>query len=339
MKSLKEYAMNVSEQEYHNYPAWSYSKIARYARGGFQALSTLDEPVDVTPEMRFGSLFDTMMTRGKAETLKRYVISDTPVPTPAKKAVIDCILNKTDAPFPEIQDDVYSAAFEECAYQGKWSLEAKIKSLQDCAEYYTNRQSGKEVVSTAEFNEAKEMMDKIHNDPYLSEIFSIKNRQGKEYLYQLQLLADIDIDGQVCPVKCMFDLLVVDHTNKTLQPVDLKTSYMPGYDFADHFVKMRYDLEAQVYVSVLQEVVKGTEYEEYTILPYLFTDISKTDKVPVTWSYDVTAYPEFKFKDYTYKNWKVLLAEINEYQRTQATVPSYIKTDGPNDILSILNNK
>lgn len=339
MKSLKEYALNVSEQDYHKYPAWSYSKIARYARGGFQALATLDEPIEQTPEMRFGSLFDTMMTRGKEETFKRYVVTDTPVPTPAKKAVIDCIITKTAVPFPEIQDNIYAAAFEECAYQSKWSLEAKIKSLQDCAEYYTNRISGKEVVSTEEFNEAKEMMDNIHNDPYLSEIFSIKSRAGKEYLYQLQLVSDIDINGKSYPVKCMFDLLIVNHNDKTLQPVDLKTSYMPGFDFADHFVKMRYDLEAQVYTAVLQEKIKGTEYETYTILPYLFTDISKTDKVPVTWSYDVTAYPEFQFKDYTYKNWKVLLAEIDEYQRTNATVPSYIKTDGPNDILSILNNR
>ena len=339
MKSLKEYALNVSEQDYHKYSAWSYSKIARYARGGFQALATLDEPIEQTPEMRFGSLFDTMMTRGKEETFKRYVVTNTPVPTPAKKAVIDCILTKTDAPFPEIQDDVYSSAFEECSYQNKWSLEAKIKSLQDCAEYYTNRVSGKEVVSTDEFNEAKAMMDIIHNDPYLSQIFSTKNREGKEYLYQLQLVANIEIKEKTYPVKCMFDVLVVDHKAKTLQPVDLKTSYMPGFDFADHFVKMRYDLEAQVYTAVLQETIKGTEYETYTILPYLFTDISKTDKVPVTWSYDVTAYPEFKFKDYTYKNWKVLLAEIDEYQRTNATVPSYIKTDGPNDILSILNNR
>lgn len=339
MTSLTNYAMNVSEQEYHDYPAWSYSKIARYARGGFQALATLDQPIEITPEMKFGSLVDTMVTRGKKEFADRYVVSDTPVPTPAKKAVIDNIASRTYVLFSEIPDDVYQAAFDECKYQNNWSFEKKVQSLQDCYEYYTLRVSGKEIISSEDYADAREMLNNIRNDKYLQEIFGTKNTVDTEYLYQLQLLADIEINGKYFPVKCMFDVLKVDHKNKTLQPVDLKTSYMPGYNFADHFVKMRYDLEAQVYTDVLKAVIQGTEYEPYTILPYLFTDISRTDKIPVTFSYNVTDYPEFKFKDYTYKNWKALLLEIDDYQYTHAVVPSYIRTDGPNDLLELLNNK
>ena len=339
MKSLKEYAMNITEQDYHRYPAWSYSKIARYARGGFQALSTLDQPIEQTPEIRFGSLVDTMITRGKSEFMNRYVVSDEPLPTPAKKAVIDNILARTSVPFSEIPDSIYKAAFDECDYQKNYSFEKKIQSLQSCYEYYTLKTSGKEVISSADYADARAMMMAIRNDNYLKDIFGVKNTDGKEYLYQLQLLSNIEVNDKTYPVKCMFDLLIVDHKNKTLQGVDLKTSHMPGYDFwTDHFVKMRYDIEAQVYTAVLQETIKNTDYKSYTILPYLFTDICRTDKVPVTYSYNVTENPEFKFKNYTYKNWRSLLAEIDGYQENHAVVPSYIRTDGPNDILELLNN-
>jgi hypothetical protein len=137
----------------------------------------------------------------------------------------------------------------------------------------------------------------------------------------------------------MFDLIVVDHKEKTIQPVDLKTSSMPAYDFAEQFVRMRYDIEANVYVDVLKNKIKDTEYEDYKILPYLFTDISRTDKIPVTFFYDTNKNSSLSFKDYEYKDWKTLLTEIIEYREANATVPSYIRTDGPNDLLSLLNNK
>lgn len=335
MKSLKEKALNISEREYHALPAWSYSKIARYARGGFQALNELDTPMEQTPEMRFGSLFDAVMTHTKEDVNAHYIISSSS-PTPAKKAVLDYLVLQKGVPFEELDDASFQEAFDACNYQANQKFDTKVKGLQEGYEYYTTRLSGKDIVTPDEWEDAMTMSDNIKTDPYLSTIFGQDNG-NKEYLYQIQFQAPIEVNGKTLPVKCMFDLLIVDHKEKTLQPVDLKTSYMPGHDWADHFVKMRYDIEAQVYVAVLQNVIKGTEYEEYKLLPYLFTDISRTDKVPVTYWYDPVAYPNLKFKDYEYKDWKTLLTEIVEYRETEAKVPSYIRIDGPNDLLQLLN--
>ena len=57
--------MNLSEQAYHDYPAWSYSLIAKYARNGFSAIATLHDKMKPTPEMEFGSLFDSILTKGR----------------------------------------------------------------------------------------------------------------------------------------------------------------------------------------------------------------------------------------------------------------------------------
>ena len=65
------------------------------------------------------------------------------------------------------------------------------------------------------------------------------------------------------------------------------------------------------------------------------------DKVPVTYEYDPRGESQiggFSFKEYHYKPYYQLLDEMVEYEETNAVVPSYIKTEEPNDMLVILNN-
>lgn len=132
----------------------------------------------------------------------------------------------------------------------------------------------------------------------------------------------------------------VDHNAKTIQLVDIKTSEVPAYDFAQQFVRMRYDIEAQVYSYVVGKVKNvNPDYWEYKILPYLFIDISRSDKVPVMYKFDQDANNRtFSYKDYVYKNWLTLLQEINLYESTSASVPSYISITEPNDIVELLNH-
>ena len=340
MKSLKDYSMNLTEQAYHDYPAWSHSLIAKYARSGFSAIATLHDKFEPNAAMRFGSLFDSIITRGK-ETLNRYVVTNTDVPEAERKA-LECIASKTTKSLDELDQKFITDCCDECGYQPRWGFDARFKHLIVYNEYYDKLRSGKEIVSENDWKDAVEMANIFHNDPYLKTIFGKPgNHDGVEYIYQPQFVVDWDIDGEEIPVKVMLDLVVVDHNNKTIQPVDLKTSDNPAYSFSDNFVRMRYDIEAETYTDVLRKVCDtvATEYKDYDILPYLFTDISRSDKVPVTYVYDPT--PGFCYtkndRTYTYKGWKDLLAEILVYEANNATVPSYIVTDCPNDIIDLLS--
>ena len=50
---------------------------------------------------------------------------------------------------------------------------------------------------------------------------------GIERCYQLKFKATLNnVD-----YRCMFDLILTDHNNKTIQPIDLKTSFKKEYDF------------------------------------------------------------------------------------------------------------
>ena len=215
--------MNLPEQEYHDYPAWSQSIIAKYARNGFSALPTLLDKVDPTPEMKFGSLVDCIITRGVSVAKNEYTVSDAPLPSPSVKAVLDYILLKTGVPYTEIQDDVFLEAMDSCKYQPKWKYETRRKSIDDCFGYYELRRAGKEVISEQDWNDAMDMAKAIRTDPYLKNVFGVGKKDGIEYLYQVQFVTSVVFNLEETQCKCMFDLLVVDHNKKTLQPVDLKT--------------------------------------------------------------------------------------------------------------------
>lgn len=346
MKSLKQFSLNLTEEEYHNLPVWSYSIIANYARNGFPSLATLHQKTEPTPAMKFGSLFDRIVT-GEGMAKDEYAVCNIAVPESEKK-MLDCLSATTvNKPYHMLEDDDFKQAQEVSGYQPRWGLKAVKEHLDPYVAYYELKVSGKEIVSSVDWNDAVEMASAIHNNEYLKDIFGENISDDIEYVYQAQFKKNICIDEEAmlfADVKIMPDLMVVNHNQKTIQPVDLKSSSMPGYQFAEHFVKMRYDLQAQTYVDVLQEVINDIpEYKDYLILPYLFVDVSRVDKVPVAFEYDPRSESQINGltlgteRQYTYKNWKQLLLEIIGYEETEAVVPSYITTVGPNNLLDILN--
>ncbi len=341
---LKDFSLKLKEQDYHNLPVWSYSMIAKYAKEGFAAIATMHEKTEPTPSMEFGSLFDSIITKGKS-TLDEYVVYDREVPA-AEKRVLDMLATMTSCNIlAEVPEDIIATATANCAYYPKWGYDAKYKHLIEYADYFAIARTGKKIVSKVDWDDAMAMARVFRDDEYLKDLFGTKNTKDIEYVYQAQFAAEVMLpSGRVEKVKIMPDLLKINHTEKTVQPVDLKTSAMPAYNFKDNFLKFRYDLQAATYTDVLRIVMdQSDDLADYTILPYLFTDVSRTDKVPVTYVYDQTDPSQangFCYtsgdKVYQYKHWTVLLDEIIKLDEEHAVVPSYISTTSPNNILDLI---
>lgn len=336
--SLADYSLNLEEAAYHAYPAWSYSLIAKYAKDGFSAIATLRDPVPPTPSMEFGSLFDSILTKGR-KTLEDYAVVDFSIPD-AEKKVLDALAKRHTCPFDQISMTDFLYAADSVSYQMRLKPETRYAKVSAYSSYYDNICSGKKIVSQKDWDDAIEMARIFRSDPYLKTLFGTKNTEDIEYIYQAQFCVDWMIDGEVVKLKIMPDLMVVNHKDKTIQLTDLKTSSMPAYDFAENFLKYRYDIQGDLYTDVVKDIIsKDDEYQDYTVLPYLFTDVSRTDKVPVTYQVDFSNGFSFSRNDktYTYKKWDELLAELLVYEAEEAKVPSYIVTDGPNDLISILS--
>lgn len=347
--ALKKYMLNLSEQDYHNYPAWSYSIISKYAKEGFSAIATLHDKTEPTPSMQFGSLFDSILTKGK-KTLDDYVVFEGEIPPAAEKKVLEYLAALPDTPenLNEVSDSLFETTTTVCEYYPKWGLTARIKHLLDYSTYYNVLKSKKSIVSKQDWEDAIEMAKTFRTNPYLNQLFGTSNTNDVEYIYQSQFVVDYTLpSGRVIKIKIMPDLLKINHKEKTIQPVDLKTSAIPAWNFKENFLKFRYDLQAKIYSDILIQIMQtDEELKDYIMLPYLFTDISRSDKVPVTFVYDQTSEEQangfvvtISDKTYTYKSWQVLLDEILSYEEASALVPSYISTTQPNNILDIINYK
>lgn len=340
MKTLKDLSLTISEQEYHDLPYWSYSVIKKYAKDGFTSLPFLTKKTEPNAAMEFGSLFDSIMTKGK-RTLDEYAVMDVTVP-PAERKALDFIVTSTQEHFDDIPKDTINTLCIQCQYYPKWGVDAKLDHLALFKDYYEIRLSGKKIVSKEDWNDAMDMYHVFRQDEYLSKLFGTKSNKDVEYIYQAKFVTDWTIGDETVKVKVMPDLIVVNHKDKTIQPVDLKTSTDSAIKFKENFIQMHYYLQAELYTDVIRKLIDEQlqdTYGDYTILPYLFTDISRTDKVPVTYVYDPTNGFSFCKNDrfYSYKGWKELLAEILYYQKTQAKVPSYINASGPNDLIELLS--
>lgn len=343
MKSLSELSQKISEKDYHSFPAYSYSMIAEYARKGFQALATLRNAKPQTDAMKFGSLLDCILTRGKDALEEEFIITDC-LPTPAKATLMNYLATVCGLDFNSIPEKTILQAMDDCQYQTKWKPQTRIDSISDCEQYYEALAKGKNMVSSQDYSDAMQMAGIIKNDSYLKGIFGDKNTKDTEYLYQMKFILDTDINGSRIKIKFMPDVIVVHHDTKQIQLVDLKTSAIPAYNFARHWMDMRYDIQAHLYSDMMKQLIrKNSEYAGYQIMPYLFVDISRSDKVPVTFIYDQNDESQLEGlcvtindKLYKYKSWKVLLKEIIEYEQRPVQVPSWINPAGPNDIISLI---
>lgn len=350
MKSLRDYSMNMPEKDYHAFPAWSYSQIARYAREGFGAVQTIHDPVPQTPAMQFGSLFDCMLTRGEGEALRQYAVLDD-VPTGQEKVVWDYVYEHGDGRIPgnkEIMDAVNATGYHQSG-KAKWGEDACMSHLEPYRGYYNALASGRDIVSNTDWHDAREMVKAIKSNPLTAGIFS-QDSDDVEYIYQAQFKETMFLDegmlnDDAVPVKIMPDLLIVDHRHRTVRPVDLKTSGVPSREFAQHWVKMRYDIQAHLYSDVLRGVLdRDVNLAKYVILPYFFVDVSRTDMIPLVFEYDQDDVMQMNGlsvttgdRTYNYKNWRTLLREIIGYEESRAVVPSYLSTDKVNDLLKAIN--
>ena len=75
MKNLYDISWQVSEPEYRQDTALSYSTLARYEREGFNNLDKLFDRVE-SPSLTFGSCVDTLITGGDKEFDESFMVAE-----------------------------------------------------------------------------------------------------------------------------------------------------------------------------------------------------------------------------------------------------------------------
>ena len=343
-KSLYDISWQVSETEYRNDPALSYSTIAKFDRTGFDQLSHLFEQQE-SASLTFGSAVDSIITGGMQEFNDRFAVCDFSAISPAIQNIVDFLFGKYHEMYntlQEIPSEEILTVIKNFDYQRNWRDENRVNSiLQKGSEYYAALRSayGKEAINQEIFDEVLSTVRALKESPQTKWYFRANSiTEDVDRLYQLKFKANINgVD-----YRCMADLIVVDYANKVIYPIDLKTSSKPEYEFYKSFIQWSYSQQARLYWLIIRKNLdEDPFFKDFVLDDYRFIVANKRTLTPLVWKYDDTQ----KRGTLIYgMNHNIVLRdplevgqELNDYLRTNPDVPQGINKEGDNNIIEWLN--
>ena len=352
MKSLTEIAWNIPESIYRADPALSYSTLAKFDRGGFQSLPTLFDKIS-SPSLTYGSIVDALITGTLEEFNNNFQIVYLPDISDSLKQIALLLHSRFARQYKTLKDipnDALAQAGLECNYYANSKYETyRIKLIKEnCNEYYNMLQlgNGKQLITREEFESAQKAVEALKTSEATKFYFNPPSpfETHLEKLYQLKFKGRDEQTG--IDYRIMADLIVVDHKNKTIQPVDLKTSSHFEYEFHKSFVDWNYHEQARLYYRIIKQNCEKDEYfKNFEILDYKFIVVNKKTLQPCVWTFKktkevglITIKNKYTNKSYNFRDPYDLGKELTYYLNNQdVKLPYDIKLD--NDIIEYLENE
>lgn len=291
-KTLKEISWQVDEPTYRADDALSYSTLAKFAREGFNKLDTLFDKLD-TPSLTFGSAVDALITGGQEEFNRNFMVADFPPITESVEKMVRILFDEfsvTHRTLNDIPDIEIIGRTEAYKYQLNWKPETRAKVIREQGgEYYALMYAAgdRKILST----EVKEQVDaavrELRNSPATKRLFAPNSQFDNSITREYQLKFKATFNN--VNYRCMADLLFVDHQNKIVYPIDLKTSSHTEWDFYQSFIQWRYDIQARLYWRIIRANMDADPiYKDYKLADYTFVVVNKTTLTPLKWTFEDT---------------------------------------------------
>ena len=171
-----------------------------------------------------------------------------------------------------VQKVKYDEAGKEVKFKGK-DLEKILVMFEgsDAEIYYKELllTIGKSPVSVSLITKAEQIVSKLRGHSYTYEYANARSQKGIDVFNELTIQFKI---GEVL-YKSMIDKTIVDHENKTIQPIDWKTSW-DSEEPQRAYLKFGYYIQAGLYDYALRQWAVEHNLSDYEILPmiYIFCD-------------------------------------------------------------------
>lgn len=339
MKSFKDLSWDVTEEVYRNDPRLSYSILARYEREGFSKIDHLFDKIS-TPALTFGSMVDCLITDGMEEFQKRFIVTEAPaLPNAIENAVrvLFDMYQDTYISIDSIPNDLIAKIMDTTDWNKHWRLETRVKWVKEhCKQYYELMyiSKDKQIVTNDDYIAAIRTYETLKDSETTSWYFEENSpiNPNIERFYQLKFKGPMipnDINGH--EYRCMVDEIIVDHERKTIQPIDLKTTGHPEWEFRESFDHWMYQIQARLYWRLIRNIMdKDNEYKKYTLNDYLFICINRYTLCPLVWKYGHTQMigqvPCLEDKNQTQRDPLTIGEELYNYMQYRPQVPIGIKT-------------
>lgn len=338
-KSLKDISWQVTEAEYRQDSALSYSILAKYEREGFSNLDKLFDKIE-SPSLTFGAVVDTLITGSQEEFNEKFFIAQ--IDNSLSETLIIIVKRLFEIwkdkynSITDIPDDDIIGSVKDIVWNNHWQPKTRAKKIkEDCAAYYKllYLSNNKTIISTYLYRDALNTVDALKTSDATKFYFEPNNifDNNIERFYQLKFKAIFDDVNY----KCMADQLIVIHDKKLIVPIDLKTSYKPEYDFPKSFIEWSYYIQAMLYWKIIRNNMdKDSYFKDFKLADYRFIVVNKNTLNPLIWIFEQTQSD----KSIITKNGKelrhpfIIGKELNNYLKIKPKVPNGINLIKPNRI-------
>lgn len=344
-KSLKDISWDVSEETYRADPALSYSTLARYEREGFNNLDKLFDRIE-TPSLTFGSAVDSIITGGQKEFDERFMVAEFPSTPDSITKIVKSLFSQYGDSYRSlitIPDDAIIKETECQSYQMNWKPETRAKVIKEKGADYYNLlfiAGSRTILDTQTYQDVCNAVRALKESKSTQFYFAEDNpfEPDIERLYQLKFKGEF---GGIT-YRNMADLIIVNHKEKQVKPVDLKTSSHTEWDFYKSLVDWRYDIQARLYWAIIRQNMDKDEYfKDFKLLDYDFIVVNKRTLTPLVWNCPFTrAQGTLKFgknDQIEMRSPFVIGEELNSYLTSRPKVPMGISDTGVNDLREWLN--
>lgn len=345
MKSLRDISWQVSEEEYRADPALSYSTLARYEREGFNNLDKLFDRIE-TPSLTFGSAVDSIITGGQEEFDKRFMVAEFPSMPDSIVKIIKSLYKQyagTYRSLLNIPDNSIIRETEDQNYQMNWKPETRARVIREKGADYYNLlfvAGDRCIIDTQTYQDVVNAVKALKEGNSTKLYFADDNpfEPDIERLYQLKFKGEFN----GITYRNMADLTIVNHKEKWVKPVDLKTSSHTEWDFYKSFVDWRYDIQARLYWSIIRQNMDKDEYfKDFELLDYDFIVVNKRTLTPLVWNCPFTqAQGTLRFGNNSQIEMRSpfeIGKELKSYLTSRPKVPKGISDTGANDLREWLN--
>lgn len=285
-KELSDISWLVDEPTYRADPALSYSTISRFESLGFGGIDHINDKLD-TPFLTFGQCVDTIITDGQEAFNKSFFVSEYPECPDSIIQIVKVLFKE----FSETHNNLCDIPNEEIIgfasrfnYQNNWKPETRAKNIKEKGSRYYKLlylAKDKTIINTKEYQDVVNSVEALKNSKATEFYFTPNNPfESIRRYYQLKFKATID----KVPYRIMADEIIVDYENKTIQPIDLKTSSFYEWEFPTAFVKFHYQLQARLYWKVIKlNIEKDPYFKDFKLKDYKFIVVNKNTLNPLVW--------------------------------------------------------
>lgn len=253
----------------------SYSRLSDYDRNGPRAL--VERTHVGNDGVKLGGLIDDILF-DKDSLNEKYLIFDGEKPTATLGMLVDIVLKNYNEP-PTLETVV--EIVKNNNFWGKIKNQEILLSRFNIPEFWDYLRAQyeskkKTLITTSEMVLANDVADTLRTHEYSAHLFG----EQPDYI-DVYHQVKFKYDYKGFKLRGIIDMMYVNHKDKTVRIMDLKTGKNSVEEFEKSFMKWRYYFQEAVYMLAFDVICEELGLEDYELLPFQFLYISRYEKLPL----------------------------------------------------------